>query len=450
VVGLPGHGASGGIDVHGSSSGAHAIAGSQFAGLGASASFGQSVQQLDVDGDGCDDLLIGDPGHGAGGAVDIVFGSPTGISLTGGLRIDGLSAGDDYGTAVAVDRYVPVPEPAITDLWIGAPGRMVDGLAAAGAVDHYTLATTGAVTLQETITEDAIPALPQQLAAAGNRFGSVLAAGVDWPEPALLVGVPNETVDGQAQAGAVYYINALAFGGSRRVTQNTTLRSPEQGEIAYAGVAEAGDHFGASLAFGQVAAIGVPDEDIGTVRDAGMVQLARINAIYGETLAAFGSITQDTRGVPGGSEAGDHFGTSVASRDTSSDTSQIAIGVPGEDLGDIRDAGDVTLATVHPFETTGWSYTLLTQGGTGRLGGARETGDHVGATVADQGLAQGMPLVNRNLVIGVPGEDLGQVVDAGVTLIHKPTTRSTDSYGYSGGATPGLHYGQSLTTQITL
>jgi len=34
VVGLPGYGVSGGIDVHGSSSGAHAIAGSQFPGLG--------------------------------------------------------------------------------------------------------------------------------------------------------------------------------------------------------------------------------------------------------------------------------------------------------------------------------------------------------------------------------------------------------------------------------
>jgi hypothetical protein len=58
--------------------------------------------------------------------------------------------------------------------------------------------------------------------------------------------------------------------------------------------------------------------------------------------------------------------------------------------------------------------------------------------------------VYRNLVIGVPGEDLGQVVDAGVALIYKPTTRSTDSCGYSGGATPGLRYRQSLTTQITL
>jgi hypothetical protein len=41
----PGHGASGGIDVHSRSSGAQSIAGTQFPGLGASASFGQSVEQ---------------------------------------------------------------------------------------------------------------------------------------------------------------------------------------------------------------------------------------------------------------------------------------------------------------------------------------------------------------------------------------------------------------------
>jgi hypothetical protein len=254
--------------------------------------------------------------------------------------------------------YEPVFGPPITDLWIGAPGRTVDGLASAGAVDHDTLVSTGAVTLHETITENAIPNLSQHFAAAGNRFGSVLAAGEDGTfdnedDSALLVGVPNETVNGHAQAGAVYYINEIAFGGmSRRVTQNTTPVDPE--EIAYAGVAEAGDHFGASLAFGQVAAIGVPGEDIGTIKDAGMVQLARIFAADGKALAAFGSISQDTPGVPGVSEAGDRFGTAVATLDASCDnTSRIAIGVPGEDLDGVRDASDVTLATVHPFSTPG-------------------------------------------------------------------------------------------------
>jgi hypothetical protein len=199
----------------------------------------------------------------------------------------------------------------------------------------------------------------------------------------------------------------------------------------------------------------VPGEDIGTIKDAGMVQLLHLDLRDGQGGTAGAGIWQETPGIPGVSETGDRFGASVAALDITVQKSQIAIGVPGEDIGTVKDAGDVTVATGDllsefcTFSCIGWTYILLTQGATGRLGGAREANDHVGATVADQGPAQRTP-ANRNLVIGVPGEDLGQIVDAGVALVYKPTTRSTNSYGYSSGATAGLDYGQRLTTQITL
>ncbi len=87
------------------------------------------------------------------------------------------------------------------------------------------------------------------------------------------------------------------------------------------GGAEAGDSFGHSVASGDYdgdgfvdLAIGAPGEDIGAIVDAGAV-----NVLYGSgsglTAAGDQLWHQNATGVLGGAEAGDFFGSSLASGD---------------------------------------------------------------------------------------------------------------------------------------
>ena len=115
-------------------------------------------------------------------------------------------------------------------------------------------------------------------------------------------------------------------------------------------------------------------------------------------------ITQNTSGVPGTAETGDHFGASMASG--SGAFNQLAIGAPGEDVGSVKDAGSVTV--LKRTDKTIYPATVLTQATKG-VSGTVETGDQFGAAVAYRD--------DRTLAIGVPGEDLGTVVDAGSVQI---------------------------------
>ena len=102
------------------------------------------------------------------------------------------------------------------------------------------------------------------------------------------------------------------------------------------GAGEAGDRFGASVAIGDTdkdgradLVIGAPGED-GTT---GAVTVVRgttgtLDAAHARTW------TQNSAGVPGGSEKGDAFGTAVRLVDTNKDGyADLLIGAPGENGG---------------------------------------------------------------------------------------------------------------------
>lgn len=408
VVGLPNRSSvtstAGALDEHTSRAGNHVIAGSAIAGISASKSFGAATRELYLNNDNCADVAVGDPGHAGGGVVDIVFGSETGLLTADAIQIMARTSADDYGSALAANGY-QVGQARYVDLWIGAPGRTVGGLADAGAIDHYTISQSGAVTFDESITE-ASPAVHDQ-PQADNRFGSVLA----WSSPTLVVGTPQETVDGLAGAGAVTILTQDPSTHTMASGQTFTQDSP-----GVPGGSEAGDRFGASVtAFGHVY-VGVPGEDIGSIVDAGMVQeFSYANGAY----APGPAISQGTVGVPGVSEAGDQFGAALAAG-TAEDQSLLWIGVPGEGLGDQPKAGDVIQSrTIYDDDTGAVSsvtYTTLRQGRGAALRGAYEAHDHVGQTltsipqdIVDSDNAWGVE-------IGDPGENLGTVVDAGVVI----------------------------------
>jgi hypothetical protein len=143
-------------------------------------------------------------------------------------------------------------------------------------------------------------------------------------------------------------------------------------------------------------------------------------------------VTQETPGVPGDAAPGDQFGASLAFSQPRSGQDQglpreVAVGAPRDDVGAVQDAGSVTVLPDVPFAGLRGGQPALTQETPGFAGSA-ETGDRFGYSVAFRpGRFNG-----STLAIGVPYEDVGSVVDAG--LVQIATT------GSDGGADPVTAY----------
>jgi hypothetical protein len=241
------------------------------------------------------------------------------------------------------------------------------------------------------------------------------------------VGAPGRAVAGHEGAGAVYHyaIERLATGLAARLLHVLTQASP-----GIAGAPEAGDHFGSALASdGPNALIGVPDEDVGEHRDAGLVQtLVGVADPTGELTARFvheRAFTQGSPDVPGAPEAGDHFGASLALTGFPAFVGYpvtAIIGIPGEDIGWRRDAGAVQLleGVWEPGNTVSFVPAgLVLQGSEWsglHIAGSPEAGDRFGAAVATAwGLfGTGEP---EDILVGAPGEDIASLADAGSVTV---------------------------------
>src|SRR5207253_2258315 len=111
----------------------------------------------------------------------------------------------------------------------------------------------------------------------------------------LAIGAPGEDVRTIADAGAVTSIPDY--------DDFSTAQVWWQGN-GLPGTPERGDQFGHSLArFYDGLAVGAPGEDIGPIVDAG-----NVTKFYRPVLGSATEYHQGINGVPGRSEAGDHFG----------------------------------------------------------------------------------------------------------------------------------------------
>jgi hypothetical protein len=383
------------------------------------ARFGASVSTPDFDGDRCADLAVGSPGLDGVGGVYLLHGSRAGITSTGGVKVtapDG-EAGDGFGSTVATSDG---PDGS-TDLWVGAPGRAIDGQGQSGEVYHYTVSQTFVPELVGTISyaTEGVPGEP----VAGDRFGEIISATFGQ----LVVGVPQRAVAGRAAAGEVVF---AAQPGTAVTAQVVNQDSP-----GVPGVAETADHFGAALDGGYV---GIPGEDIGSAEDAGAVQVFTFN---GTTFVPGASFSQDSPDVPDQAERGDHFGAALAGGTwyLCQEEGDLAVGAPGESVGAVKGAGSVTVVAVRS-EGTPCPAMVYTQGT--NLPGRARSGNHVGASLTTlSGNADDDEDYRSGLVVGSPGQD-GTVTNAGAALTGLSTTAET--LRAVGGERQGQSFGSVL------
>lgn len=379
----------------------------------------------DLDGDRSADVVVGVPnlidrGAAAAGGVD--------AHLSGGARqrvtLDTLGeAGDSpngagFGAAVATAEF---DGDVCDDLAVGAPG--LDGTGAVFLVHGSRLGLTAGGVVRVEAPDGA----------AGDGFGAAVATtlredgGTD-----LWVGAPGRTVSGEAAAGAVY---RFRVGADSAVSLVDTLSYATAGVD---GAPAAGDRFGEVLApMFQGVAVGVPRRTVQDRARAGEVVFVTVTG----TALATTVVNQGSPSVPGAAEAGDRFGAAVA---------RGAVGVPGEDLGSVTDAGSVqTFRSTADGPVAGRSYTQDSAG----VPGKAERGDRFGAA-----LAGGTWLLcqeQSDVAVGAPGESVGTATAAGsVTLISLPTEGAactaprvlTQRSGLPGGLAAGNRVGAELGT----
>ena len=308
------------------------------------AGFGSAVLLANINGDVCVDLVVGAPNTGTTshnrGAVDVLLMTPTLPQTTTVVRIDGPQPGSLFGSSLAMTQHGNV-----RDLWVGAPGYSSGAGTGIGAVLHYTIAPGGTPVLAQTIVNtDPV---------AFDHFGAVLDSGTGLTSTAdptkqdafVMVGTPDRTVEGpgtgpQPGAGEVEWIRSLATTGAGSIM--AVLNEATPSTIT----AERGDHFGFSIAAGDVGQptlIGDPGEDLRTTVDAGLV--ARTSLAADGSVAHIYTFDQSQPNIAGSAEQGDQFGYRVG-LDPSAVSPDGAgmlglVGVPGEDIGSVRDAGQV-------------------------------------------------------------------------------------------------------------
>ena len=173
-------------------------------------------------------------------------------------------------------------------------------------------------------------------------------------------------------------------------------------------------------------AVGVPFEDVGTIADAGVV-----NVLYGLgsglSAAANQLWHQDRSGVADAVEVFDNFGWALAAGDFNfDDIADLAVGVPGETLGTIPGAGAVSVLYGSGSGLSAAANQLWHQDRSG-VADVAEGGDSFGwALAAGDFNGDGI----ADLAVGVPGESVGTIPSAGaVNVLYGSRTNGLSAAG---------------------
>jgi FG-GAP repeat len=190
------------------------------------------------------------------------------------------------------------------------------------------------------------------------------------------------------------------------------------------GAAQAGDLFGRSLATGRFNSTAGTDLAIGAPGEAkvsGGARAGAVTIIYGFPTHGLTDVLNQyiTNQAVGSNNAGDRFGWSLASANFTGPPhlkyDDLAIGAPTADLlpAGIADAGRVTVLLGSISGITLDGKITLTQNTAG-VRDTAETGDQFGFSLAAGEISPGGqddPV--GDLVVGIPREDIGGIIDAG-------------------------------------
>ena len=316
--------------------------------------FGSALAAGDFSGDGRDDLAIAirddavDGHHGAG-AVVVLYSTARGVTA-GANQIWTQNTAGVKGVAAPFHRFGAalaagdLDRDGEADLAIGIPGGTIDGRVGAGAVtvlyeaggrlraDGDQLWSQGA---------RGIKGAPE----SSDGFGWSVAMG-DFNQDGdmdLAVGTPFESIGAVPETGAV----SVLYSGGRLRGADETFHQDKRGIKAGA---EEGDRFGFALATGDFdgdgeddLAVGTPLEDLGSIADAGAVNVLHGSETYGVTRRDdFWS--QGSRGIKGIQEPFDNLGLSVAAGDFDGDRHwDLVAAVPRDSVQGFREAGAVNV-----------------------------------------------------------------------------------------------------------
>jgi hypothetical protein len=390
--------------------------------------FGGALVAGDFDHDGFADLAVSVASEDVGGiidagAVNILYGSAAGLTGSGSQYFTQDSPGvggnaeefDSFGGVLAAGDF---DHDGFADLAIGTPNEDVGSPFDAGAV-NVLYGSSGGLTGagSQYLTQDTggVPSSPEQ----SDQFGFALTAG-DFDHDGfvdLAVGVIGENTDFPftTSAGAVNILYGAAGGLSGTGSQLLSQDTPGVGSSA-----EEFDEFGRALAAGDFnydgfadLAVGVPEEHVGGIVDAGAV-----NVLYGSAAGLRGSgsqyFTQDSPGVPSSIATSDRFGAALAAGDFDHDGfADLAVGAPTDNVGSIERAGLIIVLYGSVDGLTRAGSQLFTQDTPG-VGSDAERFDNFGAALAaadfdHDGLA--------DLAVGAPNEDVGPIDRAGTVNV---------------------------------